>query len=215
MATAQATLTPAANTTPAVVSIPATELSGRQWVARFPPSESVADCSQPFRSNLERFLAVLAAAGAHVAIASTLRPPQRAYLMHWSWRIATGRANSQTIPSIAGVNIRWDHTDASGVYSAAASRSAAQTMVNGYGTGHLVNTAPALNTKHIAGLAVDMSITWTGNLTITRANDTATTITTLPREGMNTELHAVGATYGVIKYVGGTNDRPHWSDDGH
>jgi hypothetical protein len=39
------------------------------------------------------------------------------------------------------------------------------------------------------------------------------TIETTPRTGAdNKRLHAVGATYGVIKLV---SDRPHWSDTGH
>lgn len=31
---------------------------------------------------------------------------------------------------------------------------------------------------------------------------------------MNLELHAVGKTYGVIKFLGGDKDKPHWSTDG-
>jgi hypothetical protein len=32
---------------------------------------------------------------------------------------------------------------------------------------------------------------------------------------MNAVLATVGATYGVIKFVGGGTDKPHWSDNGH
>jgi len=214
MATTQATLTPAANTTPAVVSIPAAELSGAQWVARFPTSTLVTDCVAPFAANLARFIAALEAAGATVAIAATLRPPERAYLMHWCWKIVNASANPQTIPAMTGVNVRWDHTDANGAYSATTSKSAAQAMVNGYGMQSLA-VAPALNSRHTMGLAVDMNISWTGNLTIAKADGTTTTITTMPTSGMNTDLHAVGATYVVIKFVGGASDKPHWSDNGH
>lgn len=31
---------------------------------------------------------------------------------------------------------------------------------------------------------------------------------------MNTALHLVGRSYGVIKYHGGARDKPHWSSDG-
>ena len=66
----------------------AREPSGPAWVARFPGSASPDDCIEPFRSSLKAFLAALAAAGAQVDIAATFRPSERAYLMHWSWKIA-------------------------------------------------------------------------------------------------------------------------------
>lgn len=175
----------------------------------------MADCAPPFGTNLAAFIAALAAAGATVSISATLRPSQRAYLMHWCWSIVNVNADPQAIPSLAGVNIAWAHTNAQGAYDTAASVAAAQAMVNAYGMQNL-NTAPALNSsKHIAGLAVDMSISWTGTLTINNQSGTAVEIATLPRTGMNTALHAVGATYGVVKFVGGDADKPHWSDDGH
>jgi hypothetical protein len=37
----------------------------------------------------------------------------------------------------------------------------------------------------------------------------------LPRNGDNTELIAVGATYAVIHFVTAGADRVHWSTDGH
>jgi hypothetical protein len=214
MATAQAVLTPTTNTTPAVVSIPAGELSGAQWVARFPTSVQVSDCVAPFQGNLTSFLAALQAAGAAVSIAATLRPVERAYLMHWCWKIVNEGTNAQTIPARPGVNILWAHTDAAGAYSESLSASAAQAMVNGYGMQNL-GTAPALNSKHVVGLAVDMSISWTGDLSIADASAIKVAISSLPRSGMNTDLHTVGATYGVIKYNRSGTDRPHWSDTGN
>lgn len=214
MATAQATLTPTTNTAPAIVSIPAGELSGAQWVARFPTSVQVSDCVAPFQGNLSSFLAALEAAGATVRITATLRPRERAYLMHWCWKIVNAGANPQSIPSLQGVNILWAHTDAAAAYSASDSVSAAQDMVNAYGMQNL-GVAPALNSKHVLGLAVDMSISWSGSLAIADAGANAVTIATTPRSGMNADLHAVGAGYGVIKYSGGGVDRPHWSDTGN
>lgn len=214
MATAQALLTPAANPAPAVVNVPAGVPSGAAWAAQYPTSTSVTDCASPFGTNLAAFIAALTAAGATVNISATLRPLQRAYLMHWCWSIVNANADPQTIPVSAGINIAWAHTNTQGTYDATASVAAAQAMVNAYGMQNL-NTAPALNSKHISGLAVDMSITWTGTLTINNQTGTAVEIATLPRTGMNTALHAVGATYAVIKFVGGDADKPHWSDDGH
>jgi len=214
VATAQAALTPATNTTPAVVSVPAGDPSGLGWVTQFPGSSSVSDCVAPFQGNLSAFIAALNTAGATVNVIATLRPAQRAYLMHWSWCIVNANADPNTIPAMAGVNIAWAHTDSKGTYDAAASIAGAQAMVNGYGMQNL-QVAPALNSKHISGLAVDMWITWTGDLTINNKSGTAVVIKTSPRDGMNSDLHSVGATYGVIKYVGGDADKPHWSDDGH
>jgi len=48
-------------------------------------------------------------------------------------------------------------------------------------------------------------------LRIRRQDGSAVEIATLPRDGANVELHAVGATYGVVKHP---TDRPHWSVDG-
>lgn len=39
-------------------------------------------------------------------------------------------------------------------------------------------------------------------------------IDTTPRTGMNRQLIAIGAGYGVKKYFGGNKDVPHWSNNG-
>lgn len=208
MATLQTALTPAADTAPAVVRIAAGELSGSQWVGRFPTSSDIADCEAPFRESLASFVAALRVARAAVSISATRRPAERAYLMHWSWSIVNAGASPSSVPAMAGVAINWDHGDA------ATSTSAAQAMVDAYGMQNLT-VAPALNSKHIAGLAVDMEISWADTLTIANANGTPVAISTTPRTGMNTELHAVGATYGVTKYNRSGSDRPHWSDTGN
>lgn len=214
MATATAILTPASNTTPATVSVPTRELSGAQWVSRFPTSASLDDLVSPFRAAATNFVAALGAAGATVVIAATRRPPERAYLMHWSWAIVNLNQDPRTVPAKAGVNIKWDHESGDGSYNAQQSIAAAQAMVNGYSIQNL-NVAPALNSKHIQGQAIDMSISWTGVLKINNASGTVVEINTTPRTGMNTDLATVGATYGVIKFVGGDADKPHWSDNGH
>jgi len=208
MATIQAALTPATNTAPAVANIPAKELSGAQWVGRFPGSASVEDCAAPFKAALTSFIAALHAAGATVNVAATYRPVERAYLMHWSWEIVNADVDPKTIPSMAGVNINWDHGDN------AKSVQAAQAMINGFGMQNL-NVSPALASKHIDREAVDMSISWTGDLAIKNADGTSTTIKSDPKTGMNADLKTVGATYGVMKFVGGDHDKPHWSSNGH
>jgi hypothetical protein len=190
------------------------EPSGVAWVARFPTSTSVSDCAPPFRDQLTAFIAALKAAGASVGVTATLRPAQRAHLMHWSWAIVRAGADPRAIPALDGVDIAWAHADAQGAYDAAASVAAAQAMADAYGLCKL-GVAPALASRHIDGLAVDMAIAWAGNLTIASRAGAPVTVASLPRNGMNPDLHAVGATYGVIKFVGGAADVPHWSSDGH
>ena len=208
MATAQAALTPVANTAPAVVSIPAKELSGAAWVDRFPGKKDIDSCEGEFKSNITAFKAALDEAKADVKINATYRPPERAYMMHWSWEIVNNAADPKSIPSMEGVNINWDHSDNQ------KSIKAAKEMVNGFEIGTL-KTAPALDSRHTHREAIDMIISWTGDLVIKNKDGTAVTIKSDPKTGMNTDLKAVGETYSVKKFVGGDKDIPHWSSTGH
>jgi hypothetical protein len=198
------------------VSIPDDEPSGAQWVARFPGSTSLASLNSPFRESVTRFIDAIKAAGASVHISATYRPPERAYLMHWSWKIVKTSFDPQQVPSYPGdvIRIKWAHTSEAGEFDQQASVQAARAMVNGYGINAL-NVAPALASRHIQKLAIDMSISWTGTLTINNASGTAISIISDPKTGMNSDLHSVGATFGVTKFIGGSSDKPHWSNDGH
>lgn len=196
MATAQFNLTPAANTAPAVVNIPQNELSGIQWVPRFPTSASIDELNDPFRSDVTRFIAALRAAGATVTVSATYRPVERAYLMHYSSRISRGNIRPQDVPAMAGVNINWVHP------TAQQSIAAATAMANGYG----IVFPPALQSRHTERRAIDMTISGIVGRTMQNAAGQAVRIST------QAILHQVGATYGVIKLV---SDPPHWSDDGH
>jgi hypothetical protein len=187
------------------------ENSGVQWVARFPGSTLVSDLTAPFASAVNRFIQALQQAGATVTLSATYRPPERAYLMHYSYRIAREDLDPATVPPHAGVEICWLHRNANGDSDIAASEAAAEAMVVGYRI--VRDVRPVLVSRHTQRRAVDMTITWQGDLTITNGNGDVVTITSTPRNGANNgDLHTVGATYGVRKLVG---DRPHWSDDGH
>ena len=183
-------------------------LSGSDWVDKFPNSANVDDLAQPFRGNVKNFLAALQAGGATISISATLRPSERAYLMHYSYRIAKAGLDPSTVPAEAGVDINWVWTDPKGRVDVPASRKAANDMVVGYG----IVYAPALTSRHSEGKAIDMGIWWSGDLVIANANKTSFTIKSNPKTGANTDLQAVGATYGVLKPV---TDPPHWSSDGH
>ncbi len=185
----------------------AAEKSGKAWVAKYPGSRKVEDLSSTFRPRVQQFLKALQAAGAEVRITSTRRPRERAYLMHWSWRIATQGYDARKVPARPGVAIDWWHG------SPEASRQRAREMVAGYGTGHL-KVAPSLTSRHIEGNAIDMIITWKGTLPIRTKDGRTVRISSTPRDGTNAELIAVGKTYGVIHFLNVQKDRPHWSTDG-
>lgn len=183
-------------------------LSGPSWVQQFPTSKSVDDLVEPFHSNVQNFLAALGAAGAAVTIADTLRPPERLSLMHYSFQVAKSLLAPGLVPAIANVDIDWLHTDADGNPNLSASAAAAEQMVAGYG----IVYAPALNSLHALGQAIDMDVSWSGDLTIANADGSTAVITSSPRNGQNPDLHKVGATYEVIKLL---SDPPHWSLTGH
>ena len=177
-------------------------LSGAGWVSRFPTSSSTNDLAMAFRTGVNNFVAALRAAHATVSISATLRPPERAFLMHFSYRIARENMDPATVPTMAGVDIEWVHRDAKRAVNLAASRAAASAMVNGY----QIVFRPALNSNHTRGLAIDMSINHYANKNINNASGVAVMVRTAAN------LHALGATYGVHKLA---SDPPHWSSDGH
>ncbi|NHR05273.1 M15 family metallopeptidase [Chromobacterium haemolyticum] len=193
--------------TPVVVTIPEPELSGMAWVERYPGSNSLSELEPAFQANVRAFIDAMMTAGARIRIASTYRPEKRAYLMHWSYKIAKKKVKPNKADSRADVPIMWDHGDED------RSINAAIAMANYFQTLHL-GKPPALRSRHTARLAIDMNITWTGSLIISNKNGERLTIESTPRMGMNKELHIIGASYGVIKFKGGAWDKPHWSSDG-
>jgi hypothetical protein len=195
--------------------------SGVWWVSQFPASKRVDDLENAFRVRVVRFLKVLTAARARVDITATLRPPQRAYLMHYAWCIARQGADPAAVPAYqphpggtATVDIQWLHRDAAGQADIPASRRAAQKMVQGYGILRL-GVPPALDSLHIRGQAVDMLISWDGLLSAVDAVGHQVQIDTAPRDGTNSELIRVGASFGVIHLIKVHQDPPHWSVNGH
>jgi hypothetical protein len=178
------------------------ELSGPEWVERFPDSKKVADLVEPFRGDVEKFLGALDNAHAGVSIGTTYRPKERGYLMRFSYDIAHG-ADPAKVPKYAPVNVCWVHK------TPALSREEAAKMVKAY---QIVYRPAWPTSRHFEHKAIDMTISWQGTLKIRDASGHTVEIATTPRTGMNTELWAVGKTYGVIK--GPPNDAPHWSTDG-
>ncbi len=179
------------------------EQSWPQWCARFPPSKSLDDLVPDFGDAVRAFLSQLSKAGASVSIADTYRPPQRAYLMHWSCMIGGSGQDPHAVPPMQGVNIDW--TCGGAIIKA---RDAARQMMTGY----QIQFPAALESRHTQRRAIDMTIGWHGTLNIRDFNGQSHAISGGPQNGSNPQLIAVGATYGVFKLV---SDPPHWSDDGH
>jgi D-alanyl-D-alanine dipeptidase len=178
------------------------ERSGSQWCARYPVSRSVDDLDPGWRSQVWQFIAALEKGGASVDITATLRPPERAYLMYWSWMIANLSQAPAAVPPLASVGIDWTHQG-----DIRAAKSAAVAMVDGYG----LEAAPSLESRHVTGRAIDMTIAWNARLCVRDFQGNAHYILTGPHNGSNPELIKVGASYGVIKQA---VDHPHWSFDG-
>ena len=125
--------------------------------------------------------------------------------MHYSWMIVNGKIAPSDIPTMDGVDIIWDHDQA---------EDAAQEMVDGYGIGRL-HVAPALNSRHIDGRAIDTVLSWHGDIKIHFKNGFIKTIKGEPRDSTHPDLIAAGASYGVIHMKPASADKVHWSDDGH
>jgi len=184
----------------------ASNLSGAAWwranQGKYPNSNRLEDLEGGFRDKCTRFIQVLRSAGATVSISSTLRNPTRAHLMHYSWKVAKGMIRPSDVPAHSDLNLVWDHG------SDAASRKAAQEMVDLFHMAHIAS----LTSNHIAGKAIDMTISWHGNL-ILEAHELGrgVTITSGPRSGDNLDLHRVGESFGVYKL---RTDPPHWSHNG-
>jgi len=177
-------------------------LSGKAWEQQFPTSTSLADLTPSFEPKVTRFIDAMKAAGIRVRISATHRPKERAYLMHYCCKIANCEIAPDKVPPMDGVDIDWVHCDPAGKMDIEASRAAAREMMQAY----VIQFPAALSSRHTERRAVDMTITCFKDKTVKNAAGEDAAICGAA------DLHAVGATYGVIKLP---TDPPHWSDDGH
>ena len=182
--------------------------SGSYWVtwanANAKNSDKIVDLAEPFRTNVKAFIQALEDAGATVSVTATKRAAKRAYLFHWSWKIALGKVKPSAAKPMVGVDIEWDHSDLK------ASKAGAKEMVHGFGLAIPPdsNVAPSLTSNHIAGNAIDMGITWTGNIQVAKKDGKLVKVAYMTNANVNGQLHTVGASYRVIKHM---SDKPHWS----
>jgi hypothetical protein len=185
--------------------------SGKSWVTwantNAKNSTNIDDLVDPFKSNAKAFIKALEDAGATVKVSTTKRDAKRAYLFHWAWLIGLDKSKASAATAMAGVDIEWDHGDA------AKSKAGAKEMIDGFGLAvpPKSTNAPALASNHIAGKAIDMDITWTGELKVAKKDGTIETVVFMKDPNANTKLHQVGESYGLKKLK---TDAPHWSHDG-
>ncbi|MEJ1936130.1 peptidoglycan-binding protein, partial [Nostoc sp. NIES-2111] len=177
-------------------------LSGKNWINSFLDRDSIDDLASPFRQKVRAFERALQDAGATISVASVLRPPERAYLMHYAFRISRNEISAQNVPPMPNVDINWVH------YNNAISIQAAKDMVYAYNIAY----RPVLTSRHTRGLAIDWEITWNGTLKVKNANGNIVNIGEPCTSYENSAIWQVGRSYGVIKLA---SDRPHWSSDGH
>ena len=220
------TVTGTLNVLPACA--PPYQPSGAAWGSKFPGSKSVSDLASGFRQHVESFIAAMKAAGITVHPVATYRPYERSYLMHFSWLIAHGQISAQNVPPFSpppgatNVTICWAHYKPDGSYDKTASVAAAKAELTALGVDPTLAVAPPLKSNHNKKLAIDMTTTWTGTVTVKNGQGHNVKITTTPRTGLNAKLMAIGQTYGVIHfcYTGCTTATPakdanHWSFNGH
>ena len=221
---------PAAPTTP-TAGHAGGDLSGPAWADRFPQIHGgVGDLEGAFQTGLEAFVAAMKTAGITVVIKDTRRSHPRAYLMHWSYTImkgGVGKAASTTAEADADkfpdVDIRWKHTKEGGAFDAEASVKAATELAERFDLDPKLTVAPARNSRHVDGHAVDMTTEWSkDSIKILNAKNVSVEIKDGPHSGMNPALWEVGKTYGVWHYgtwsssmSAPSHDRNHWSTDGH
>ena len=216
------------------------ERSGPVWCSRYPGSNLLSGLSSDFHPKARDFINAMREAGAHVHIASTCRPDERQYLMHWCWKI--GKENEILKYIVCpGPNAPWHfnpippydkNDDVKIIWSWAGLFSAPHPppVICQYGcsnhthlgvesieasrkmiTSYSLIFPPARTSKHVQKTAVDMKISWSETLNIIDKNGEMQSISDEPRTGNNTKLHIIGASYGVHKLL---CDPPHWSDDG-
>jgi len=190
------------------------KLSGKKWWDAnqgndpYKKSESISDLASDFQTKVREFKTALDNAGAPPTIDTTKRSAERAYVLHYAWRVAKNELSADKVQAKDTVDIVWNHGDDT------KSKAGANEII----AAAAVASRPSLTSNHIDGNAIDWTITWTGDLKIKKKDGTEIEIKSTPRNGGdpgNTELHEVGKSYGVHKGLNFTpKDPPHWSDNG-
>ncbi|GAB6902744.1 hypothetical protein [Kineosporia succinea] len=199
-----------------------TQLVSTAWGAKFPGGDSdISHLNDTFRPGVEKFVAAMTKAGITVSPQSTLRSPQRSYLMHYSYKVAKKQITPAQVPAYTPVagekapKVCWVFRSTTGALDNTTAVRAASTLLSSMGVDPSLKTPPALRSRHNTGDAIDMRTTWTAStIKIKTADGKTVTISSGPKDGTNARLMAVGASYGVNHFAPAAVDRNHWSSDG-
>ena len=165
--------------------------SGAHFYALYPPNDDLTALQSPFRERFIAFHNALKAGGTDTYINAVRRAQKRAYLMHYSDRVANGdkakgsrpaapplmpelvppydpnkprvKANCDGSEECAGpLLINWMHLGLDGFIDRVASRAAAAALFSKF---KIKSRAAFPTDRHGAGLAVDITIGWRGEKT--------------------------------------------------
>ncbi|HWN69774.1 MAG TPA: SH3 domain-containing protein [Haliangium sp.] len=184
--------------------------SGKHWrgiadASGWSNSTAFSSLDPAWGARAQAFVALLRASGATVEISAGRRHPNRAFLMHYAWGVAHGEytpAQANQASRARGIAIDWDHGDL------ATSQAAAQELVAAFS----MEARAALDSNHIRGLAIDMTIS---NLpaSVTFDGDTYATRRGASGTAAAESVAPIGQAMGVIWR--GSSDFVHWSVNGH
>ena len=205
-------------------------LSGEHWKTtadeKWSNSIKIDDLESTFKEKVRKFKKMLEDNKVTIHIASTKRPPERAYLMHYSNEIRKGNVSPSDVPSKDGVNIKWDHGDLT------KSKNAADELRKAFGVG----THAALTSRHTEGKAIDMKLDFSENeneeekhvlkYTLEEGGEITREILWDANEARygekaknksitnieDRELSKAGADFGLYRKI--DSDVVHWSSDG-
>ncbi len=182
--------------------------SGASWIDRYPASQRLQDLDSNFGSDVREFVAVLEKASATVEVLATRMPPERAYLMHWAWRITQEGLDPRHVPYMDGVDIRWWHGNLG------TSREAAWSMVHGYGIEEL-DEPPPLISPYTEGQVVAMRVRWRGALRLYPDSPQEQIITSNPQDGTNLDVMTLAEIHGLEHLLTvPDSDEVHWAMPG-
>lgn len=178
--------------------------SGMAWVGRYPISKLEEDLNSDFDSDVRKFTTLLQKAGARVEFVSTLLPPERAYLMHWAWRIAKEGFDPQAVPDMKDVNIQWWHGD----YKA--SLDAAWEMVHGFKISEQKEPPPLVD-DYTEGNVVALRIRWSGKLVLYKDQPNEQIIERGPTDTTNPALIPLADKHHLFYHLTvPDSDEVHW-----
>jgi murein DD-endopeptidase MepM/ murein hydrolase activator NlpD len=192
-----------------VVAAPATsgkEKSGVSWVNKFPTSKSLDDLKEPFKTSAQEFVDALRTAGVTVQINATYRPTERSYLMYYCAAIARGKIDPTAVPAWPGVAIDWSHLDASGAPDNSSAIAAAKAMKQAFAIGSNPVGLPG-RSNHNKKLAIDMTVAGYVGKSVKNSDGDPVSLKSWD------DLVELGDDFGVKWF--GTEDKPHWSFNGH